>query len=90
MTKLSVDSMIVKDQALKRQRGIKPYDEAIRRQPQSASAYKKRGQVYYSFGHHRLSIQDYNEAIQIDPQDVLAYNDRGAAYHQLSQLGMAD
>ena len=46
------------------------YDEAIRLDPQFASAYYNRCLAYHHLGpvHADLSIQDYEEAVRLDPQ----------------------
>jgi tetratricopeptide (TPR) repeat protein len=55
------------------------YDEAIRLDPQFASAYYNRGLAYHHLGpvHSELSIQDYEEAVRLDPQYADSYYEEG-------------
>ncbi len=62
---------------------IQQYSEAIRRDPEYASAYYQRGSAYSDLLRHDQAVLDYDEAIRLDPQLVDAYFNRGRAYHGL-------
>ena len=51
------------------QRAIKDYDEAIRLQPDLATAYNNRGIAYGNLGQQQRAIVDFNEAIRMAPSD---------------------
>jgi len=56
--------------------------EAIRLNPQDASAYNNRGLSYhYGKADYNRAIADYTEAIRLNPQDASAYNNRGFSYN---------
>jgi adenylate cyclase len=59
---------------------IAVYDEAIRSDPNSASAYYGRGLIYQGRGELDHAIADYTEAIRLDPQLARAYLGRGWVY----------
>ena len=56
------------------------FTEAIRLDPNYASAFRDRGQLYEDRGDNEQAIADYTEAIRLDPKDVLAYFRRGRVY----------
>ena len=64
---------------------ITQFDQAIRLDPQHATAYLNRGVAYYDFGQPKRAIEDFDKAIRLDPQAADAYNDRGNAYLDLGQ-----
>jgi tetratricopeptide (TPR) repeat protein len=61
-------------------RAIQDYTEAIRLNPNAASAYYGRGYAYKKKGDYDRAIQDFNEAIRLSPNFERAYYDRGNAY----------
>jgi tetratricopeptide (TPR) repeat protein len=63
-------------------RAIADYTEAIRLNPDYATAYNNRGNVYHNNKKdYDRAIADYTEALRIDPKYVIAYNNRGRAYY---------
>lgn len=56
------------------------YDEAIKLNPKSASAYNHRGLAWRKKGDNVRAIQDYTTAITLNPVYALAYNNRGYVY----------
>ncbi len=61
------------------------YNQAVRRDPQSAWVYNQRGNVYRRLGRYHLAIQDYNQAIRLAPQFAEPYAGRAFAYTLLSK-----
>jgi tetratricopeptide (TPR) repeat protein/DNA-binding winged helix-turn-helix (wHTH) protein/TolB-like protein len=59
---------------------IAEYDEEIRRNPNSAAAYYKRGDAYRALGDGARAVADLSEAIRLDPKLARAYYNRGRAY----------
>ena len=49
---------------------IAALDEAIRLDPEGATAYKKRGDSYFNLGEYENAILDLDEAVRIDPEDA--------------------
>ena len=66
-------------------RAIQDYAEAIRLDPQNASAYNNRGSAYDDLGQYERAIQDYDEAIRLDPQYADAYANRAIAHTILGE-----
>ena len=52
---------------------------ALRKDPNYAKAYNKRGIVYDRLGDYEYAIDDYTRAIRIDPDYAEAYYNRGLA-----------
>ena len=52
---------------------IHELDEAIRLNPENATAYLNRGDAYNETGDYDKAIADYDEAIQLDSEDAIAY-----------------
>jgi tetratricopeptide (TPR) repeat protein len=57
---------------------IADYDEAIRRNPNHASAFNNRAITRSDQGDVEGAMADYDEAIRLDPNDADAFNNRGA------------
>lgn len=64
---------------------IKHYDQAIRINPQDATAYNNRGIATDALGRHGQAIADFDQAIRINPQRTQAYNNRGSAKSELGR-----
>ncbi len=62
------------------ERAIQDFDEAIRLNPEFATAYYNRGLAYADLGQYERAIQDWDEAIRFNPEYAAAYNNRGVAY----------
>jgi tetratricopeptide (TPR) repeat protein/serine/threonine protein kinase len=65
---------------------VSHYDEAIRLNPQSASAYNNRGNAKYAKGELEGAIKDYTEAIRLNPQSASAYTNRGVTKKAKGEL----
>jgi tetratricopeptide (TPR) repeat protein len=59
---------------------ITDFDEAIRLNPNFATAYNNRGFAYARKGNLEQALTDYNEAIRLDPNQANFYSNRGDAY----------
>ena len=59
---------------------IDDYAQAIRLDPQGASAYYNRGNAYCLKGAFDEAISDYDKAVQLNPNFAEAYSNRGSAY----------
>jgi serine/threonine-protein kinase len=46
---------------------ISDYDEAIRSDPQYASAYRNRGDAFDALGQEARAAEDYKKAVQLEP-----------------------
>ena len=58
---------------------ITDYTQAIRLNPDYASAYYNRGNAKSNLGQHFAAIADYDIAIRLNPDDAEAYYNRGLA-----------
>jgi lipoprotein NlpI len=56
------------------------YDEAIRRYPNYAEAFEKRGHVWQTKGNLDRAIADFSETIRIDPTHIDGLANRGRTY----------
>jgi tetratricopeptide (TPR) repeat protein len=63
-------------------RAIADFTQAIRLDPDSASAYIERGGAYDAKGYHDQAIADYSQAIRLAPDYYSAYSVRGLAYSE--------
>jgi tetratricopeptide (TPR) repeat protein len=61
-------------------KAIEYLNNAIKLQPDLATAYYNRGIAYSNLGRLQRAIEDYNEAIHLKPNDAEAYTNRGGAY----------
>ena len=66
-------------------RAIADYDQAIKRDPKSATFLINRGAAYSTKGQYDRAIQDYDEAIKLDRRQAVAFNNRGFANFNLGQ-----
>ena len=64
---------------------IAAYDEAIRRKPGYAEAYRNRGNAKDDLGRYEAAIADFDEAIRRKPDYAEAYRNRGNAKSKLGQ-----
>ncbi len=60
--------------------------EAIRLNPNYASAYNNRGVVHYELKDLQGAVADYNSALKINPNDAEVYNNRGLVRKDLGDL----
>jgi tetratricopeptide (TPR) repeat protein len=70
-------------------KAISDYNEAIRLNPNDASAYYNRALAYYYKNDYDKAISDYSEAIRLNPNSAQAYGDRGAAYRHKNDYDKA-
>jgi len=63
------------------EQAIADYTQAIRLDPNDASAYRSRGMAYSDKGDHDRAIADINQAIRLDPNATAAYNARAVVYN---------
>jgi tetratricopeptide (TPR) repeat protein len=68
---------------------IRDFDNAIRLDPNDASAYYYRGEVYRLKGQYDAAIRDFSEATWLNPNYDLAYASMGQSYRQLGQRDQA-
>ncbi len=61
-------------------KAIEYLSNAIKLQPDYASAYYNRGNAYYGLGQYQRAIKDYSEAIRLKPNDVDSHYNRANAY----------
>ena len=61
-------------------RAIQDYGDAIRLNPNDASAYSDRGNAYFYKGDYDRAIQNHDDAIRLNPNFASAYTGRGGAY----------
>ena len=64
---------------------IKDYTQAIKLQPDKASAYSGRGNLYTKQKNYQQAINDYTKVIELQPNNAQAYVNRGSAYAQLRE-----
>ena len=70
-------------------RAIADYDQAIRLEPDYASAFNNRGVAYRLKSDYDRAIRDYDQAIRLKPDYALAFNNRGYAYRQKGEYDHA-
>ena len=78
-----VDSGLDKKKQGDYQGAIADYTQAIKLDPQDATAYNNRGLAYYNLGDNKGAIADYTQAIAIDENYAHAYYNRGLASSSL-------
>ena len=73
-------------------RAIADYGETIRRDPNSASAYNGRAQIYLKAGMAAAGLPDVRRALELDPNYAAALATRGRIFEALGrrQEAMAD
>ena len=71
------------------QSAIADYTEAIRLNPEYATAYHNRGYSYDDLGEYEKAIADYTEAIRLNPEYANAYYNRGLSYQNLKDKDQA-
>jgi tetratricopeptide (TPR) repeat protein len=59
---------------------IKYLNEAIKLQPDYASAYNNRGVAYAKLNQFQRAIEDFNESTRLKPDSAGTYVNRGMAY----------
>jgi tetratricopeptide (TPR) repeat protein len=68
---------------------IEKATEALKLDPDSASAYSFRGEAYRKKGRYDEAIKDLTESIRLDPDNDFAYSGRGAVYRQQGEIELA-
>jgi len=73
-------------------KAISDLNEAIRLDPDYASAYNMRGTAWSQKGDLDKAFKDFNEAIRLNPSDAKVYSNRGIAWCQKGNLdkGISD
>jgi tetratricopeptide (TPR) repeat protein len=71
------------------EKAIADYNQAIKLNPNDASAYYNRGLAHYYLKEYEKAIADYNQAIKLDPNHANAYYSRGFAYRNLKEYQKA-
>jgi len=66
-------------------KAIEAYKQAIRIDPNYATAYSYLGNAYNNLGLYKDAIEAHKQAIRIDPNDAAAYNNLGNAYANLKR-----
>jgi len=67
-----------------------PYcDEAIRVDPQYASAYRQRGQMQYNRRNYEGSIDSFNTCVDLGSEEIECWYLRGLAHYLLGQCDLA-
>ena len=61
---------------------IESYKQAIRINPDDASAHYNLGVTYYELGMYKEMIESCKQAIKIDPDDASVHNNLGLAYYK--------
>jgi tetratricopeptide (TPR) repeat protein len=70
-------------------RAVLEFTEAIRQNPNNATAYLKRGISYNSMQDYAQSIKDYDQAIKINPGYADAYHYRCNSHRMMHELDLA-
>jgi tetratricopeptide (TPR) repeat protein len=85
----SFTSFSIVNDSKENDRAINDFDTAIKLDPNSASAYRWRGNAYDNKGDYDRAIADYNQAIKLDPKNASAYLNRGVAYNNKGDYNRA-
>lgn len=64
---------------------IDDYTQAIRIDPDYASAYANRGDAHRRMGKYQMAIDDYTHAVKIDPNHSRYYVERATGYFRLAK-----
>ena len=72
-----------------REQALADFSEAIRLDPEYASAYYNRGITYDDLGQYEQALADYTEAIRLNPKYATAYHNRGYTHDNLGQYEQA-
>ncbi len=65
------------------------YSEAIRLNPEYATAFSNRGLTYDELEQYDEALADYSEAIRLNPEDATAFSNRGNTYYKQEQYDEA-
>ena len=65
------------------------FNQALRLDPQNASAHFNRGLAYGRLEQYQAALDDYTEAIRINPEYASAYSNRGFIYAKLQNYQAA-
>ena len=66
-------------------RAIEDLNEAVRLEPNRASAYLNRGAAWNGLGQYEQAIEDLSKAIELDPDNAGAFTNRGLAQFGLGR-----
>ena len=69
---------------------IEDFDEAIRLNPQLATAYYTRGLAYGYLGQYQWAIENLDDAIRLDPRLAYVYYARGVVYEAIGRAKEAE
>ena len=73
-------------------KAIVHYSQAIKLNPDYASAYINRGATYLNQERYELALEDFDRVIELDPDYFLAYSNRANVYfkHERYELALED
>ncbi len=69
---------------------VQAYDEAIKLDPEYASAWHNKGTALYYLGRYDEAILACDKAIRLDPEDASAWNNTGYALKRLGRTTEAN
>src|SRR6266540_3323611 len=72
-----------------RDRAMSDVNEALRVDPNSATAFRVRGELYRRAGKLDLALADFNQAIRIDPTLARAFDGRGNTFNNKREYDRA-
>ena len=70
----------------KYQKAIKPYEDAIKANPEDTAAWNNKGATIAKFKAYRVAIQCFNKVIEINPKDAAALYNIGVVLMELGNL----